>query len=403
MPFYNYREHATPYAGPGREIPEPASVDEVRLGYFGPSDPDHPEGGDLWCAAKLAIEEANRQGGYKGKPFRLMPGWSDNPWKAGVVHVTRMVYTDNVWAILGGIDGPSTHLAEQVVVKARLPLVSPGNTDRTANLANVAWMFSCLPGDQLQAPVLADRLVACVGNGPFEVLSGEEHDSRCFMSQLNHAFASRKISPRHFYVCPPATQSSAEAVGRVLIAKPLAVVVVASARESALLVKQLRYGGFVGPVFGGPSMGRRRFLEEAGSAAGEVVFPLLYDPKADPGPFAETFETRFHHEPDYAAAAAFDSVQLLVAAVRRAGLNRAAINDALRSLSPWKGVSGVIEWDALGSNSRPVSLGTIKNGQRVPLEPGQSQKAPKFGKCPEGAREVGQTKTAVKINCSSAC
>lgn len=122
----------------------------------------------------------------------------------------------------------------------------------------------------------------------------------------------------------------------------------------------------MGPVFGGPSMGRRRFLEEAGSAAGEVVFPLLYDPKADPGPFAETFETRFHHEPDYAAAAAFDSVQLLVAAVRRAGLNRAAINDALRSLSPWKGVSGVIEWDALGSNSRPVSLGTIKNGQRVP-------------------------------------
>ena len=182
--YYDYREHVTPYAGPGREAPEPAGVREVLLGYFGPSDPKHAEGGDAWCAAQMAIEEANRDGGYRGKPFRLVPGWSDNPWKAGVVQVTRMAYNDNVWAILGGIDGPSTHLAEQVVAKACLPLVSPGNTDRTANLANVAWMFSCLPSDHVQAPVLADALAGRIGHGPFEVLTDEEHDTRCFLAQL---------------------------------------------------------------------------------------------------------------------------------------------------------------------------------------------------------------------------
>ena len=30
------------------------------------------------------MRQANWQGGYKGKPFRLVPAWSDNPWKAGV-------------------------------------------------------------------------------------------------------------------------------------------------------------------------------------------------------------------------------------------------------------------------------------------------------------------------------
>ena len=108
----------------------------------------------MWCAACLAIEEANQAGGYEGLPFRLVPGWSGNPWGSGITAVTRMVYSQKVWAVIGGIDGPSTHLAEQVVAKARLPLLSPGSTDKTVNLANVPWMFSCVPDDHLLAPVL---------------------------------------------------------------------------------------------------------------------------------------------------------------------------------------------------------------------------------------------------------
>ena len=59
---------------------------------------------------------------------------------------------DSVWAILGGIDGPSTHIAEQVTTKAWLPLLCAVSSDRTANAAVVPWMFSLLPGDHLQAP-----------------------------------------------------------------------------------------------------------------------------------------------------------------------------------------------------------------------------------------------------------
>ena len=72
-----------------------------------------------------------------------------------------------------GSTGPSAHLAEQVVAKARLPLVCPVSSDRTANVANVPWMFSVLPGDNAQAPCLAevpgrDRRLAwlCVCLGP---------------------------------------------------------------------------------------------------------------------------------------------------------------------------------------------------------------------------------------------
>ena len=129
-----------PQSAPGKAFcgdePIPSDIKEVLVGYFGPTDPCTPQGIEMWFTTSLAVDQANLAGGYRGLPFRLVPGWSENPWGSGVKQVVRMAYVDKVWAIIGGIDGPSTHLAEQVVAKARLALVSPTNADRTANLAS---------------------------------------------------------------------------------------------------------------------------------------------------------------------------------------------------------------------------------------------------------------------------
>ena len=51
-------------------------VKEVAIAFFGPPDPTHPAGGQLWQGASLAIEEANREGGHRSLPFRLIPAWA---------------------------------------------------------------------------------------------------------------------------------------------------------------------------------------------------------------------------------------------------------------------------------------------------------------------------------------
>lgn len=355
------------YAGPGRDTPEPTELSEVRIGYFGPSDPSRPDGGDLWSAARLAAEEANRQGGYGGKPFRLIAGWSDSPWTAGANHVTRMVFVDQVWAVVGGIDGPTTHLAEQVAAKALVPIVSPVSTDRTANSAFVPWMFSCLPGDDRLAPLLADRIVRDKTQDNFAVVSSDDHDSRVFHSQLKGAFRKQNIAPRYEFVSSAASDNSAEIVGRLMPSKPRAVVILAGPTAGARLVVALRKAGYGGTILGGPWMGRRQFDERAGSAADGLIFPALYVPGGNDKRFFDQFRGQVGTEPDYAAAATYDAVSLVVAAIHKAGLNRARIADALRSLSPRKGASGIIQWDTLGGNSRPVALGEMRSGRLVSL------------------------------------
>jgi ABC-type branched-subunit amino acid transport system substrate-binding protein len=110
-------------------------------------------------------------------------------------------------------------------------------------------------------------------------------------------------------------------------------------------------------------MGQRSFIERAGDAAEAVVFPLLYEHGKESESFDKKFTARFGKRPDYLAAHTYDAVNLLIAAIRKAGLNRARIHDSVRSLSPWQGVTGKIQWDPLGSNSRLIHLGTVRNGR----------------------------------------
>ena len=374
-PFFRARDHATLYHGPGRRMPEPTNIETVVIGYFGPDDPKHPRFGQMWLAAQMAIEEANAAGGYRGKPFTLVPAWSKDPWGTGIAQLAKMVFADKVWAIIGGVDGPSTHLAEQICVKARLALISPGCTDKTVNLTNVPWMFSCLPGDHLQAPVLAKEIARSTKAQPFVVVSTDDHDSRLFAAELLQAFKEHRLAPTFHFQWDKDPSVIGALVSCVTTTDAQTIVILAGPLDSGQLTTAIRASGFEGRFFGGPAMGHHAFPGVAEEEAGRVVFPLLFD-ATGARPFAREFERRHNQQPDYLAAAAYDAARLTTVAINKAGLNRARIGDAVRALSPWKGVSGTITWDAVGANTRDVPLGTITGGYPAPLAPCEVPRAP---------------------------
>ncbi len=343
------------------------NVAEVRIGYFGPSSTDHPSAGDMWCAASLALEQANEAGGYEGAPFRLISAWSENPWGSGVADVARMAYVDKVWAMVGGIDGASTHLAEQIVAKAQLVLVNPVATDKSINQASVSWMFSCVPQDDVQAAVLAPEIASRVQAKPFVMVSTVDHDSHLFVVELLKALKAQGLAPAYHFELKTSPSPFQSVLEKLLSVDPKAVVLAADAGNSARLLGELRAAGYKGPVFGGPWMGRRGFVEQAGDAAEGVVFPHLSAASEASRHFEQDFAERFGHEPDYLATHTYDAIMMTIAAICQAGLDRTEIWEALRGASPWQGVSGEIRWNAVGANCRPVGLGTIKNARVQPL------------------------------------
>ena len=222
----------------------------------------------------------------------------------------------------------------------------------------------------MQAPVLVAELARRIGKDPFILIAGEDHDSRSFTTELGRHLASSGLAPQFQFTCRPADEEYADLVRRTLASQPAALMILADATATARFVRDIRSAGFQGLIFGGPWMGRRQFVDQAGEAAEGVIFPLLVQPGEQGSELEAVFKKQFQHSPDYAAVSSYDAVELLVAAIRKAGLNRARIGDALRSLAPWHGAAGTISWDTLGGNTRPPHLATISAGRIVELAPG---------------------------------
>jgi len=346
-PYHDARKTPLTYNGPGRDDPDPAGLSEVRIGYFGPADASHPDGGQIWAGASLAMEEANRQGGYRGLPFRLVPAWSEDPWTGGVANLARITYDQQVWAIIGGIDGATTHLAEQVVAKAQLTLINPAATDRSIHTAGVPWMFSCVPGDGVLAEAIGRELRERAKS--FSVISAIDHDSRAFESRLESALARERLVPLLHAEWSGSAGNPARIAREVAGSAPEVIVVIAPARDSVHLIDAIRDTGFAGDVL---TDARIACIPYKSSLA-RVIYPSLGN---IPVAFREKFRSRWGRAPDYTAAHAYDAASILVAAVKNAGLNRPRIRDAVRALSPFSGVTGTIEWDAQGQNRGAVSL-----------------------------------------------
>ena len=357
-PYKGGRGAPAGFEGPGRELPEPTGLREILIGYYGPEGDSHADGAILWQGAALALDELNREGGYEGKPFRLVSRWSENPWRGGAAAVTRMAFEDRVWAIVGSVDGAGTHLAEQVVVKALLALVNPVATDRSIHMAGVPWMFSVVQGDDQHTRLLA---AALEGRGVV-LFSATDHDSRAFTAMLRTAFGQSRTEIRLLIEFEPDRPELTEPVRSMIAAKPETVVVIAGARPSARCVLALREAGYAGTVAGGPWFGRAVFAEGAGSAAEGALFPSVGEISSD---FERKFSAAFQHRPDYAAAGAYDAVRIVAAAIRTAGANRARIRDAIEKIGIWHGAGGDIEWDEYGQNQRSPVLVRIAAGRAV--------------------------------------
>jgi branched-chain amino acid transport system substrate-binding protein len=369
-PYRRAGEQPLEFRGAGRELIEP-SISEVVLGWFGPDDPDHPDFGEPWRGAVLGLEAENAAGGYRGAPLRLVAAWSESPWHAGIGRLTRLVYDRQAWAVIGGMDGATTHLAEQVALKARLPLLSPGSTDPTANCAHVPWLFTALPPDDRQAKVLVVGLRRELGDGRLAVAAAVDHDSHATLVAYRRELAAQALVPQMLVEFEPAETDAGPLAARLLGAGPAAVLVIAPPRPAAALVSELRRRGFDGAVLGNASLGRNAFVRAAGPAAEGVVAPLLHERSPAWDAFVRDYQARWGGAlaPDDAAVQAYDAVRYLASALRASGLNRARLADALRALAPWSGAAGELRWDALGRNQREVRLARWRGGRRVAAEP----------------------------------
>lgn len=374
-PYHRFFQSVTEFRGTGRDDVLLTAPPTVCIGFLGPagSAPDSDLGQEMLEGVRLAIEEANAEGGYKGIPFELVVRPDSGLWGASSIEWVAFSYLDNVLAVIGSIDGANTHVALRVTLKTKVPIVNAGGTDPTLTDTNLPWILRCLADDRQQGYALAHHIFRECGITKVAALRVNDRQGRFGIAEFRDA-ARRLGHPLRVEVRWKRGERDFSAqLQRIAESDAEAIVVWGNASDAAAAVRAIRRWNETNPsaplpeqVFGCDRLASSTFLTEAGAAAEGVVAVATYDPTRDDPhltTFVSAFSSRFGREPQAYAAHAYDGANILVAAIRKAGLNRVRIRDALFEYKHFDGVTGRIEFDSTLNNVGSVYLATVQNGK----------------------------------------
>jgi branched-chain amino acid transport system substrate-binding protein len=140
--------------------------------------------------------------------------------------------------------------------------------------------------------------------------------------------------------------------------------------EGALILKQMRASGMQISAFGPSYLASPQLIALTGTAAEGFVATSVLNPTRSVKrwqDFEKTYRNRFGEYPDAYASYAYDGVNLIIAAIQKAGPNRERIGEALRQLrlGAYEGVSGKLFFDGNLNNVAPLAMTRVEGGMFV--------------------------------------
>ncbi|MGQ9619936.1 MAG: ABC transporter substrate-binding protein [Bacteroidales bacterium] len=358
------------FYGAGREKKPPTGLKEVRIGFLGPLEGSVivDLGRQMLQGAMLSIEDANKKGGYKGIPYKLMVHNDVGLWGAAANEIVKMD-DEGVWAWLGSIDDIVSHVAIRATLKLEIPNINSGDPDPTFTETAIPWVIRVIPDDRQSSYVLVNQIFNLDNHKRVAVIRANSRYGRVGILHFNRTstrIGFPIIIEERFGDGETDFSSQLERIKKI---NPDAIQVWGNAKESALILLQIRKMGMKQPVYFSDRTVSNEFLKIAGKEAEGIVTTCQYNPDSKEPKyvaFKENYIKRFGMEPDVFAAFAYDGMNIIIKAIEKVGLNRALIRDVLtdmKTFQGYQGVTGPVIFDASWNNIRPIFVAKVKNGK----------------------------------------
>ena len=334
--------------------------------------------------ALMLEAEINARGGVRGpdgraRPLKLVVYDDASDETKAVLAAKKLIDEDRVVAIVGTtLSGTSLAILD-TVQKAQVPTVSCAAAVKIVEpAAERRWVFKTPQSDHLIVSVLVDHLkargltrVAWLNvDYAFGQLGWIEFEKAAQKAGLAIA-ANEKFGQKDVDVMAQLT--------RVKAANPQAVIVWSIPPSASIATRNYGDLGIKAPLFQSHGVGNKRYIELAGPAANGVVFPagklLVAEQLADADAqkpvllaYARDFEARYGPRNTFGGHA-WDAVKLVVAALEKAGPDRARVRDAIEQTRNFVGITGVFDFspqDHNGLDRRAVTMIEIADGQWRP-------------------------------------
>jgi branched-chain amino acid transport system substrate-binding protein len=320
---------------------------------------------DLRDGAQLAIETINARGGVAGQPLRLVV--RDEQGDPAVARQTAAEFIQgDVVAVVGAMTSGQTAAMWEPMNHAGVVLLSPtSSSDEFTGQAD--YLFRVMPANSYFGRSLAEHIYN--ERGVRRLTGIYDLSNRAFAENLWHVVRDRFEAlggdAGQSFTFTTGQTDLADLMAQVVASQPEAVVFIASAVDTALMVQYSRQTGLDVPLFSSTWAQTNDLLSKGGQAVEGLEISAVYDPD-NPHPnfqdFLMRFEARYGREPSYPAVFAYEAVLVLADALERTSGRADGLAEALVAVDNLEVVQGRISIDAYGDVRRDVYVAVVKDG-----------------------------------------
>lgn len=349
--------------------PDSYQTDEIRIGLL---LPESPEMDPLALAAKegaeLAVQMANKNGGYHGNSYKLVIRTADGLWGAGSKESVKFVYDDEVAAIITAVDGRNAHLAEQVATKAQVVQIATRATDETLSQAFVPWFFRVIPDDRQQARALIDEIFSNHGICEIGLIYEDFYDHRMAAETFSKIAENKGLKIHEMVVH---NQKGTDPLSLDIDGSMKALVVSGTFEWAKPVLEEIKKSLPEIQVYGLLHMTADGKIGAGFSSGVEGgIFVASQFCYTTPGQdFKKAYTDQYGYIPSPAASFTYDGTNLLIEAIRQTGPDREKIRDVISKIRYTQGATGPIEFDKHGNRISPVFMVRMIKGHPVILHP----------------------------------
>lgn len=319
---------------------------------------------------RMAVAAINASGGLLGREVRLVE-YDNESTAAGSLAAARKALRAGVVAVIGPSWSSHALAMAPELQSAGVPMI--GTSTSVMELTLVGdYIFRAGFTDRAQAEALARFTVGDLQCRRIAVLSIA---SNVYSEGLAVSFAGKlQALGGRVVVSEPYLDDAndfAPMLRRVLAAEPDAIFVPGYARDAGLIMRQARAMGYAGMFLGGDGWSGIEQQASMKGLRGNAYYVSHWHPdvvSVQSSRFLESLGNRFGERAlevaDAAGPAAYDAVNLLADAIRRAGTaDRVAIRDALLQTRHFEGVTGRMVYAGRRDPVKPVVVLRLRGNE----------------------------------------
>jgi branched-chain amino acid transport system substrate-binding protein len=317
---------------------------------------------------ELAIQEWNDKGGIDSKKIVLAFADDKGDPAEGATVFTKLIQQDKVAAIVGPVMSKVALAGAPICQANQLPMISSTATNpKVTEVGDYVFRacfidpFQGTVGAKFALETLKAKKAAClfdVGNDYTKGLSEFFRDGFTKGGGEIVAFEGHATGTTDFKA----------QLTKIIAAKPDVIYVSDYYNDAALIAKQARELGYKGTMGGGDGWDSPKLTEIGGASvegcwfsnhyAADDTTPVVQD-------FVKKYKAKYNAEPDALAVLAYDGMNIMLDAVKRAGKTDGPSIQAALKATDFSGVSGHVKFDDHRNPVKSAVIVEVKNGKVV--------------------------------------